>query len=148
MQARAVLLVALLAACRTVPLADPPPVAGLPSPDLTRVAIHRALAREGFDIDEETPGRVRAHLHRRDWTMVVELDYAKYVAIRYVDSERLDYEIRHGKKYIHKGYNARAQRLADSVQREARLILAEVDPDAFLGQPPVSEPPPESDRPH
>jgi hypothetical protein len=148
MRAGLLLLVVLLAACRIVPLADPPPIAaGLPTPELTRLAVHRALALEGFVVEEEVPGRVRAHLQRRDWAMLVEVDYGADVTIHYVASTALHFEVRDGKRYIHHGYNERAQRLADSVRHEAQLILADVDPDAFLGKS-VSAPPPPTELAH
>lgn len=141
-RARLVLALLVLSACRIVPLADPRPVTTKLSPEMTQLAIHRALLREGFDVKEDVPGRVRAQLHRRDWTMVVDVTYGQDVEIHYVGSQSLQYGKRHGVPYIHRGYNTRVQRLADSIQREATLILADVDPDAFLDHP-VSAPPPE-----
>jgi hypothetical protein len=147
MRACLVPLVALLAACRIVPLAEPKPVAGAPRADLTLIAIHRALALEGFLSDEESPGRVRAHLRRRDWSMSVEIDYAREVEIRYVASENLGYRERDGAKYIHRAYNVCAQRLADAIARQSQLVLAEFDPDAYLGQEPVGAPEPRPSEP-
>ncbi|HKC52235.1 MAG TPA: hypothetical protein VKF60_15685 [Myxococcota bacterium] len=137
-----VLLVALLAACKTVPLRDPDPVKGAPGPDLTLLAIHRAMALEGFVEDEVSPGLLRAHLIRGDWSMTVDIEYAERVRVVYAGSKNLSYRVRHGQKYIHRGYNARAQRLVEAIQREALLISAEVDPDAYLGLEPIGAPPP------
>lgn len=117
------------------------PVHSAPRPDVTPLAVHRALAREGFQIVEEAPGRMRGTLSRRGWSMTVDVTYEKRIEIRYVDSQSLDLENRGGVRFIHRGYNVRVQRLADSIVRESRIILADVDPDAFLG-PPVAAPPP------
>jgi hypothetical protein len=149
MRTRAPLALALLllASCRIVPLVEPKPVSTTLAPEQKQLAIHRALAREGFDVREDAPSRIRAQLHRRDWTIVVDVTYAQEIEIHYVGSQSLDYDTRHGVPYIHRGYNTHVQRLADSIQREATLILADVDPDAFLGHP-VSAPPPESPGSH
>jgi hypothetical protein len=137
-------LAVVLSACSSVPLADPAPIQ-TPRADLTALAVHRGLAREGFAIRDDAPGRVRAALERRAWTMTVDVTWSGTdVEVHYAASDNLDYDVRGGKKWIHRTYNDRAQRLADSISREARLILAEVDPDAFLG-PPVAAPPPESE---
>lgn len=130
----------LLAACRTAPLVDPPPVSAAPTSELTHRAILRALIHESFVVDQDVPGRIRAQC-RDGWIMTVDIEYSDRVTLRYVDSELLDYRVRHGVRYIHKGYNVRAQRLVDAIQREERLIMAEVDPDS-IPEPPVGAPPP------
>src|SRR5258705_9422062 len=111
MRARIVLLVALLAACKTVPLRDPDPVKSAPRPDLTLLAIHRAMALEGFVEDEVSPARVRAHLIRGGWGMTVNIEYADRVRVVYAGSENLRYRVRPGPKYIHPGFKLPAPRL-------------------------------------
>src|SRR5512147_3218018 len=95
-RARLMLAILLVAGCRIVPLADPRPVTTKLAPDKSQLAIHRALLREGFDVKEDVPGRVRAQLHRRDWTMVVDVTYADDIEIHYVGSQSLQYDKRHG----------------------------------------------------
>src|SRR5512143_431794 len=102
-RARLALALLALASCRIVPLADPRPVATPLAPDLKQLAIHRALLLEGFDVKEDVPGRVRGQLHRRDWTMVVDVTYAQDIEIHYVGSQSLQYDKRHGVPYIHRG---------------------------------------------
>jgi hypothetical protein len=144
-----VLLVVLLAACKTAQLVDPrpQPLAGAGRADVTPLAVHRGLALEGFVTDAESPGRVRAYLQRPNWSMTVDVVYASEVEIHYVESHGLGFRTRGGVKYIHHTYNERAQRLADSIARESRRVLAEVDPDAYLDLPPPGEPAPPASEP-
>lgn len=144
---RVALLAALLAACRSVPLIDPVPVACDSRPDVTPLAARRGLAHEGFEILEEAPGRVRGRMSRGGWTLVVDVTWARSVEIRYADSQSLGFETRDSVRYIRRGYNTRIHRLAASIAEQSKGVLAEVDPDALLG-PQVGAPPPPAEPAH
>jgi hypothetical protein len=73
--------------------------------------------------------------------MVIDVTWEKAFEIRYVSSESLGAVRRHGVRQIHHGYNERVQRLAESIATQSKIVLAEVDPDAFLG-PGVGAPAP------
>ena len=119
-----VLVVAALTACTTVKLINPPTVQGAATSELTRTAILRAAMREEFFIDQDLPGRVRARYQDPDWFMSVEIEYGDTVTIRYFDSRAIDYQLRDGVPYIHRGYNYRAQELLDAIQKELELMAA------------------------
>jgi hypothetical protein len=127
-----------------VKLVNPPTVQGAPTPEVTRTAILRAALREEYFIDQDLPGRIRARYQGGDWFMSVEIEYADTISIHYFDSRAIDYQLRDGVPYIHRGYNYRAQELLDSIQRELELMAA-IPVDAKMpsvGSPRPPEPPP------
>jgi hypothetical protein len=123
-----------------VPLADPPPFRSAATPELSRIAIIRALADQRYTIDEESPGRIRARLQRNSWTMIVEVLYANDVSVHYADSVGLKYEVEDDVPQIHENYNARAASLSKEIQRQLDIVALE-----SRGVPsanPVGTPPP------
>ena len=137
----ALLLVALLslmfAACRTQPLANPAPVVAAASLAETRVAILRALLTNNWQLESERPGEIVTSYSRSDWKMTVEIAYSNEISIRYLRSENLGYEASPADgPIIHKGYNARVNRLAKLIQSEITIARVTVN------LPPVAAPPP------
>lgn len=131
-----------LGACAvSAPVLNPSGIPAAPRDDLTRLAIQRACALVGFTIQEEVPGRVRARIARNEWMIEVDVLYGgPTVSIRYANSNELGYYVgKDGHPHIRSSYNGWVTRLADAIQRNARLVAAEVDPDSQLG-PPVGAP--------
>jgi hypothetical protein len=120
----------------TAPLLTPTPISSVGGPEATRAAILRALAEEDFVFVSERPGEIVARYGDDDWNMVVAVDYAQKVSIRYVSSENLRYRTDDGTPVIRRGYNGRVQRLADQIGSE--LMIARI----ATGMPAVAAPPP------
>jgi len=135
-----ILLVSLalaVVACRTPqPLVDPPPIAAAESSAQTRAAILRALVESHYRVESEEAGRIIARYSQSEWTMVVAVDYSNRVAVRYVSSASLDYGTDNGTPVIHRGYNARVQRLSNMIGTEIAIARAGDE------LPPVAAPPP------
>jgi len=127
--------------CRTAPLVDPPAIAASETPEQTRVAVVRALMRNRWVIESESPGEIIARLDGRGWNIVVAVHYANQVSLSYVSSQNLDYETSNGAAHIHKGYNARVRRLSDEIGLQIAMQRA-TEP------PAVAAPPPATDAPH
>jgi hypothetical protein len=132
-----VLAAGTVTGCRTAPLVDPPRTQVAATPELTRAAIIRALVRFNYQVDEESPGRIRARLARNAWVMIVEISYDRDVSVRYADSVGLDYEVKDDVAYIHKNYNSRADQLLKEIQRQVMIAGLE-----NRGLPSVSQPKP------
>lgn len=112
-------------ACTTVPLVDPPRTPAGPTPEQSRAAIIRALADFRYVVDEESPGRIRARLQKNAWTMIVEVDYGKDIAVHYADSVGLDYEVEDDVPQIHQNYNVRAEQLVVEIRRQIDIVALE-----------------------
>jgi len=130
-----------MAGCRMAPLVDPQPIAASETPDQTRVAVVRALMRNRWVIESERPGEITARLDGRDWNIVVAVHYANQVAVSYVSSQNLDYEISDGTARIHEGYNVRVKKLSDEIGLQIAMQRA-------TETPAVAAPPPATDAPH
>lgn len=134
---RYLVLTALLAiGCVTkAPLVDPQPISAAGIPADTRTAILRTLVQSNYTVESDQPGRIVAHTGATDWKMVVALEYAEQVFVRYVSSENLDYDTAKGAPRIHPGYNKRVLVLSHSIAKEIALMNATRDL-------PVASPPP------
>lgn len=136
------LALAALACASPQPLVNPPPIGAAANPLQTRVAILRALAENHWILESEYMGEMVARYNRSDWTMLVKIAYANEVSIRYLSSENLDYgKLQNGTPVIHRGYNARVQRLARAIGTEIMIARAA---DSL---PPVAAPPPSEAQP-
>ena len=100
------LLVVLLAGCRTAPIynVESSPVPA--SANLTRKQVGNVIEREatvlGWHVERQAPGRMVATLELRRHVAVVDILYDdKQFSIHYKDSKVLNYD---GKK-IHRNYN-------------------------------------------
>jgi hypothetical protein len=132
-----------LAACKSVPLAPAPHLWAASTPEHSRDAIIAALIRYGYVVDEEAPGVMRARLQKNAWSMIVEVRYdEKEISVNYADSHNLMYEVRHDVPYIHKGYNARAQELADEIKRQISIVELKSRPMPTAASPTTAKPPP------
>lgn len=83
------------AGAQAVPLADPPVVAVPPSTPAAVVekAIIGASVRRGWDVIERKPAEVRLRYAKRGfWVTIRALYDSNGVAIKYVDSDNLDYD--------------------------------------------------------
>ena len=138
------LAIGAVTACKTAPLVDPPRIAAATSPDASRAAIVRALVACEYVIDEESPGRIRARLQGGGWAMIVDILYDHDISIHYTDSVGLSYQLKNDVAYIHKGYNSRAEELAQEIQRQVMLVSLENRPVPRVSSPPTPTPPPAS----
>ena len=138
----AVCLVTALTGCRSVPLVDPPAMPAGATPEQSRAAILRALADQRYNVDEESPGRIRARLQRNAWTMIVEVTYAQAINVRYADSVGLDFEVENDVPHIHQNYNSRAAALQKEIQRQLTIVaLEDKGVPKVGGAPPATAPP-------
>ncbi len=75
------------------------------SADQTWVALHRALAGRHWAITREAPGDIEAKVTVRDHSITTRFSWsATQVAITYVASENMDYEVDGDKIYIDRYY--------------------------------------------
>jgi len=135
--------------CRSPkPLVEPSEIAAAGSRAQTRGAILAALDQNKFTVVSEQPGQIIARTGARKWNMIVAIDYANDVSIRYVNSENLDYHlytgdnafVSRGTPVIHPGYNKRVERLASAIGTQTAIARAE------KRLPPVGAPPPSKSK--
>jgi len=119
---------------------DPRPIATSETPEQTRTAIVRALMRQRWVVESEHPGEIVARLDGRGWNMVVAIHYAEQVTVSYLSSQNLDYDTTEGSPRIHKGYNARATKLADEINLQIAMQRATEMP-SVAAPPPAAAPP-------
>ncbi len=88
-----------------------------PAPDTLRGAIASAGALRGWQLIEETPGRMTLrNVIRGKHTVVVAVAYdAQGFQIEYVSSENLNYRERRGQAYIHPKYHQWIANLAQDI---------------------------------
>lgn len=108
----------------TKPLIAPPPVLAAETPAQTRAAILKALIEKEYEVLSEQPGEIVARFGHREWNMVVAIDYANEVTVRYVSSKNLNYGGRNGTRVIHPGYNKRVLELSKQIAREIAISRA------------------------
>jgi hypothetical protein len=123
----------------TKPLVAPPPVLAAQTPAQTRAAILEALIESDYQVISEGPGEIVARLAEREWNMVVAVDYANEITIRYVSSAQLSYGSEDGVPVIHPGYNKRVKDLSKQIAKEVAISRA------ASPLPPVASPPPVED---
>jgi hypothetical protein len=121
----------LLGAARQAPLVDPDPVkvpAGLDRGTVLHV-IKKSLLQRGWTVNAESPTQVEATLHLRAHIANIVIDYdTSQVAVHYVSSDNLLYEVKKGTPYIHRNYLTWAQNVASDVERELQLAALEKEP--------------------
>ena len=92
---------------RKAELVDPQPVmipAGVAQAAVVK-DIKRTLAGRGWQVAQEQPGVIDSTLHLRDHVAKIRITYdERQVGFAYVDSTKLDYVERRGKRYIHGNY--------------------------------------------
>jgi hypothetical protein len=135
---------ALMAAgCQsTKPLIAPPPVLAAETPAQTRAAILEALIESDYEVLSDNPGEIVARYGEREWNMVVAVDYANEISVRYVSSEELSYGSKNGVPVIHPGYNKRVKDLSKEIAQEVAMSRATSPLPAVAAPPPVETPAP------
>ena len=124
----------------TKPLVAPPPVLAAETPAQTRTAVLRALIDNDYEVISDKPGEIVARYGEREWNMVVAVDYANQISIRYVSSEELSYGSKDGVPVIHPGYNKRVNKLSKEIGREVAMSRATSPLPPVAAPPPVEEP--------
>lgn len=113
----------------TTPLVDPQPVP-IP-PGLTAKEVHstvrRTLVQREWHIDQEKPQEFVATLHVRVHSLTMRFVEDKgSIAMSYVTSENLDYEVKkNGTRIIHRKYPEWCANLAGAISRDFDLALLE-----------------------
>jgi hypothetical protein len=134
----AVWLALAMGGCQmTKPLVNPPPVLAAETPAQTRAAILEALIESDYQVISEKPGEIVARLAEREWNMVVAVDYANEITIRYVSSDQLSYGSKDGVPVIHPGYNKRVKDLSKEIATEVAISRATSPMPAVAAPPPV-----------
>ena len=109
---------AALAARAAQRLEEPPPVP-VPSEltqDQARRAIHAAVDKYGWVIDEESPGHSRATLILREHMVQVDVAYeTRLITISYLDSRNMRFEVDGNVRYIHPKYKKWTRNLANEI---------------------------------
>jgi hypothetical protein len=109
------------AAHALVPMVDRAPIA-VPegtTPEVEAKAIRRALAGRTWQVKAEQPGRIDATiLVRNKHTANIEIDYdPAQIAIKYVSSTNLDYQVIDGTPMIHRFYPRWINYLMDDISK-------------------------------
>jgi hypothetical protein len=124
----------------TKPLVTPSPIPAAETPAQTRAAILEALIENDYEVLSEKPGEIVARYGEREWNMVVAVDYAGEIALRYVSSENLSYGSKDGVPVIHPGYNKRLKDLSKEIASEVWISRATSPLPPVATPPPVEEP--------
>ena len=118
------ILLALMA-FRQAPLVNPAPIAVTSKMSSAQVlkAVKMALVHRGWTITSLKPGIVESSLNTRDHVARIEVDYNRHqVAIKYVGSSNLKYEMKNGTAYIHKNYLGWVENLSKDIQNNLLLL--------------------------
>lgn len=115
----------MLMAARQAPLVDPDPIAIPAKITDAQVAksIRGALINRKWTVTDEKPGEIKSTLMVRDHKVRIDITWDKrQIAIRYVDSENLKYEVENGKKLIHKNYLGWINNLVTDISANLNLL--------------------------
>ncbi|HVJ61667.1 MAG TPA: hypothetical protein VM555_03035 [Tahibacter sp.] len=115
----------MLMAARQAPLVDPDPIAIPAKITDAQVAksIRGALINRKWTVTDEKPGEIKSTLMVRDHKVRIDITWDKrQIAIRYVDSENLKYEVENGKKLIHKNYLGWINNLVTDISANLNLV--------------------------
>ena len=115
----------MLMAARQAPLVDPDPIAIPAKITDAQVAksIRGALINRKWTVTDEKPGEIKSTLMLRDHKVRIDITWDKRaIAIRYVDSENLKYEVENGKKLIHKNYLGWINNLVTDISANLNLL--------------------------
>ncbi|HKY91353.1 MAG TPA: hypothetical protein VJM11_09950 [Nevskiaceae bacterium] len=120
-------------ASAAVPLNDPPAIL-IPegvTDEQAAAAIKVALGERGWIVSGERPGVIEGTLNIRVHTLQESFTYGQgRIAVKYLDSRLLDYEMKDGKPYIHSQFNNWNAALAKDI--EATLQKVKADPAGIL----------------
>jgi len=110
-----------------IPLTDPqPPVpAGLKIEQVSKAIKAGIASRTGWTVTKDDPGQIEATLNVRQHMLKVNIPYSTTsVALKYVDSQNLDYSEKKGVKYIHNKWTGWTRNLLSDIQRELSVASA------------------------
>ena len=116
----------MLMGASSIPLTDPAPLsvpAGLKIEQVAKAIKTGIASRTGWTVTKEEPGQIEATLNVREHMLKVNIPYStSSVAIKYVDSQNLDYAEKKGVKMIHPKWNGWTRNLMSDIQRELQLL--------------------------
>jgi hypothetical protein len=112
----------LMGGAAPIPLTDPQPLtvpAGLTVQQVAKAIKRGSTSRVGWAVTKEESGLIEATLNVRQHMLKVNIPYsAKEVAIKYVDSQNLEYGEKKGVKVIHPKWVNWTRNLLSDIQRE------------------------------
>jgi hypothetical protein len=116
----------MLMGASSIPLTDPEPLsvpAGLTVEQVSKAIKLGVASRTGWTITKDQPGQFEATLNVRQHMLKVSIPYsASTVAIKYVDSQNLDYAEKKGVKMIHPKWVNWTRNLTSDIQRELNVL--------------------------
>lgn len=116
----------MLMGASAIPLADPAPFpvpSGLKIDQVNKAIKLGIASRTGWTVTKEDPGQIEATLLVRQHMLKVNIPYsASQVAIKYVDSQNLDYGEKKGVKVIHPKWVGWTRNLQSDIQRELQTL--------------------------
>jgi hypothetical protein len=116
----------MLMGASSIPLTDPEPIAvpaGLKVDQVAKAIKAGVASRTGWAITKEESGQFEATLTVREHLLKVNIPYsATSVAIKYVDSQNLQYAEKKGVKMIHPKWTGWTRNLMSDIQRELNVL--------------------------
>jgi hypothetical protein len=116
----------LMGGAMPIPLKDPDPIAvpsGYSVEQVSKAIKLGVASRTGWTLTKTEPGQFEATLNVRQHMLKVNIPYStSTVAIKYVDSQNLDYGERKGVKVIHPKWVNWTRNLATDIQRELNVL--------------------------
>lgn len=116
----------LMGGAAPIPLKDPDPIAvpaGFSVEQVAKAIKVAVASRTGWTITKDEPGQYEATLNVRQHMLKVNIPYsASSVAIKYVDSQNLDYGEKKGVKVIHPKWVNWTRNLSTDIQRELNVL--------------------------
>lgn len=118
----------MLMGASKIVLTDPDPIsvpAGLKADEVGKAIKAGIASRTGWTVTKEESGQIEATLNVRQHMLKVNIPYSTtQVAIKYVDSQNLDYSEKKGVKYIHNKWVGWTRNLSSDIQRELSRVAA------------------------
>lgn len=115
-----------LAGCATAPVLDSPRAIDVPnnvSMEEVEDAILDAMRDRGWGVHERNRGEIIADLNLRSHFARVGITYNPgAIAIEYMESRNLDYEVVDGEEHIHDNFNSWLTNLANDIQRNLGYV--------------------------
>jgi hypothetical protein len=118
----------MLMGASKIVLTDPDPLpvpAGLKIEQVSKAIKAGIASRTGWTVTKEEAGQIEATLNVRQHMLKVNIPYSTTsVALKYVDSQNLDYSEKKGVKYIHNKWTGWTRNLLSDIQRELSVVAA------------------------
>ncbi|MEE4302562.1 hypothetical protein [Wenzhouxiangella sediminis] len=116
----------LVGCATTAPVLDSPRAIDVPgnaSMEEIEDAILDAMRNRGWAVHERNRGEIIADLHVRSHFARVGITYnTGAIAIEYMDSENLEYEVVDGQQRIHGNFNSWLTNLSNDIQRNLSYV--------------------------